>query len=32
MRVSPHSTVTAALLIVMPFCFSSGSKSVVVLP
>ena len=32
MRVSPQSMVTAALLMVMPFCRSSGSKSVVVLP
>ena len=32
MRVSPHSTMTAALLMVMPLAFSSGSKSVVVLP
>src|SRR5262245_35506519 len=32
MRVGPHSMVTAALLIVMPLAFSSGSKSVVVLP
>ena len=32
MRVSSHSSVTAALLMVMPLAFSSGSKSVVVLP
>src|SRR5262245_58016740 len=32
MRVGPHSMVTAAELMVMPLAFSSGSKSVVVLP
>ena len=32
MRVSPQSMATAALLMVMPLAFSSGSKSVVVLP